>query len=59
MNCSSVKERNIFDGKVKESWKVVDEVLDILELWCRGGRSVSRKMVGSVHEIELIILHNV
>ena len=58
MGCSAIINREMHYGGLRETDKVVYNLIDNLKLWCRWGRIVSRETVDCVHNIRAGILHN-
>ena len=58
MGCSAVKVRRIHDWMLRAALRVVDYVLDTLELWYIWGSSVNKHIVNGAHDVRAVILHN-
>ena len=58
MGCISVNYNGIYDGTVRASVQIANEVLNTLELWCIWGSNMDRDTVDRVHEIRVGVLNN-
>ena len=59
MGCSAIKAIGIHNVTARAAVKVLDEVIDTLEHWCRWDISIARETVEGVHYIRVGILHNI
>ena len=58
MVCSAIKAIGTYDWAVRADVKLVDELIDTLEIWFRWVSTIAIETVDGVNDIRAGILHN-